>query len=78
MTYCPQLLYYALYIIIVNKYGCWISDVKNSHVFFLSSLQFDCVVHALRCMRYVTLRFVAINQFGKKETVCSWPKGRIG
>ena len=55
------------------------------HIFFLSSLQFDCVVHALRCvacvalrcMRYVTLRYVAINQFEKKETVCSWPKGRI-
>ena len=58
------MLYYALYIIIVNKYGCWISDVKNYHVFFLSSLQFDCVVHALRCMRCVTLhalRYVALR-----------------
>ena len=32
---------------------------------------------ALRCLRYVTLRYVAINQFEKKETVFSWPKGRI-
>ena len=36
---------------------------------FLSSLQFDCVVHALcmRCMRCVTLRYVAINQFEKRK-----------
>ena len=31
----------------------------------------------MHCVACVTLRYVTINQFEKKETVCSWPKGRI-